>query len=156
MSTTICATLFKGTVLYTVYLCVCLSVCLSVFSCGRAVHNLILVVHCIMIICNSKAFRRGCVLYMSENHCICHKFKILTFWPMQSNCILAHVLKPSTFCPCSRNPCILGPENQNVPKLLAIFAKALQTDALSGSQEVEQRVLSILRHIQVRSGEHSG
>ena len=55
--------------------------------------------------------------------------------------------------PCSQNPFILGPDNVNVPKLLAIFAEALKEEALSGSQEVHQRVIAILRHIQVGSGD---
>ena len=54
---------------------------------------------------------------------------------------------------CSQNPFILGPDNVNVPKLLAIFAEALKEEALSGSQEVHQRVIAILRHIQVGSGD---
>ena len=58
--------------------------------------------------------------------------------------------------PCSQNPYILGPDNANVPKLLAIFAEALKQEALSGSQEVRQRVLAILRHIQVSYGGHVG
>ena len=58
--------------------------------------------------------------------------------------------------PCSQNPYILGPDNANVPKLLAIFAEALKEEALSGSQEVYQRVLAILRHIQVSYGDHVG
>ena len=55
--------------------------------------------------------------------------------------------------PCSQNPFILGPDNINVPKLMAIFAEALKEEALSGSQEVHQRVIAILRRIQVGSGD---
>ena len=43
-----------------------------------------------------------------------------------------------------------------MPKLLAIFAEALKEEALSGSQEVHQRVLAILRHIQVGCGDLDG
>ena len=69
-----------------------------------------------------------------------------------------HVVKNLFHClgPCSQNPFILGPDNVNVPKLLAIFAEALKEEALSGSQEVHQRVLAILRHIQVSCGDLIG
>ena len=49
----------------------------------------------------------------------------------------------------SQSPFILGHDNQNVPRILAIFATALKEDTLSGNSEVHSRVLTILRHINV-------
>lgn len=47
----------------------------------------------------------------------------------------------------SQNPLILGPSNVNIPRILAIFAEALNEDALSFNPEVQGRVLAILKHI---------
>ena len=49
----------------------------------------------------------------------------------------------------SQNPYVLGPNNQNVPQILSVFATALCEDALSHNLEVQSRVLTILRHIRV-------
>ena len=50
----------------------------------------------------------------------------------------------------SNNPLILGQDNSNVPRLLQIFTKVIEEDALVDSPETYNRVLNLCRHIQVR------
>ena len=50
----------------------------------------------------------------------------------------------------SNNPLILGQDNCNVPRLLQIFTKVIEEDALIDSPETYDRVLNLCRHIQVR------
>lgn len=50
----------------------------------------------------------------------------------------------------SNNPLILGQDNSNVPRLLQIFTKVIEEDALVDSPETYDRVLNLCRHIQVR------
>ena len=50
----------------------------------------------------------------------------------------------------SNNPLILGQDNCNVPRLLQIFTKVIEEDALMDSPETYDKVLNLCRHIQVR------
>lgn len=48
------------------------------------------------------------------------------------------------------HPAILGPNNSNLPKLIAIIAEAFYQDAIQPEHAVAQRMLNIVRQIQVQ------
>jgi len=50
----------------------------------------------------------------------------------------------------ANHPAILGQNGSNIPKLMAILGEAFHHDALDKSDEVGQRVVAIIRQIQVR------
>ena len=45
---------------------------------------------------------------------------------------------------------ILGTDNANVPRILAIIAEVCAEDALEDNKQVYMRLLSIARHVQVQ------
>jgi len=49
----------------------------------------------------------------------------------------------------THHPLILGPNHANLPKLVAIIAEAFARDAISVEHKVAQRMISLLRQIQV-------
>ena len=52
----------------------------------------------------------------------------------------------------SRNhPLVLGTNNSNLPRILQIFAELFVHDVLSDDEDIRQRVISIMRQIQVNS-----
>lgn len=50
----------------------------------------------------------------------------------------------------SNSMIILGTDNANVPRILAIIAEVCAEDALEDNEQVYMRLLSIARHVQVR------
>ena len=50
---------------------------------------------------------------------------------------------------CSNNLLILGANNSNVPRILAIIAEVCAEDTLQDDEQVYMRLLSIARHVQV-------
>ncbi|KAL0280849.1 UNVERIFIED_CONTAM: hypothetical protein PYX00_002016 [Menopon gallinae] len=48
----------------------------------------------------------------------------------------------------TNHPIILGPNNANIPKLIAIFSEAFFRDAFSLEDEIAKRIISIIRQIQ--------
>lgn len=48
------------------------------------------------------------------------------------------------------NPLALGANNSNLPRILQIFGEVFVNDVLSDNEASRKRVLSIIRHIQVR------
>lgn len=49
----------------------------------------------------------------------------------------------------SNHPLVLGTNNSNIPKLIAIFAEAFYREAFALEDEIAKRVLCIVRQIQV-------
>lgn len=49
----------------------------------------------------------------------------------------------------NNHPIVLGPNNSNIPRLIAIMAEAFLRDAIPAEHEVKQRMLHIIRQIQV-------
>lgn len=49
----------------------------------------------------------------------------------------------------SNHPVILGPSTANLPKLIAIIAEAFHRDAIATDHVVAQKMLNIVRQIQV-------
>ena len=49
----------------------------------------------------------------------------------------------------SNNSVILGVNNLNVPRIVAIIAEVCAEDALQDDEQVYMRLLSIARHVQV-------
>lgn len=49
----------------------------------------------------------------------------------------------------THHPLILGPNHANLPKLVAIIAEAFARDAIDIKHEVAQRMMRIVRQIQV-------
>lgn len=49
----------------------------------------------------------------------------------------------------THHPLILGPNHANLPKLVAIIAEAFARDAISVEHKVAQRMISLVRQIQV-------
>lgn len=138
--------------------CVTLSFCVNLC---HGVSLCVIVCHCVLRPSQSLVWfsTRGCVggpvsvccpTSLSPEAKQCYGVRLLVLHSLGIILLFRglHILPP-----CSQNPFILGPDNINVPNLLAIFAEALKEEALSGSQEVHQRVIAILRHIQVRSGD---
>ena len=60
----------------------------------------------------------------------------------------AHVLS-LPFVVSSNNSVILGVNNLNVPRIVAIIAEVCAEDALQDDEQVYMRLLSIARHVQV-------
>jgi len=50
----------------------------------------------------------------------------------------------------SNSMVILGTDNANVPRILAIIAEVCAEDALEDNKQVYMRLLSIARHVQVQ------
>lgn len=50
----------------------------------------------------------------------------------------------------NNHPVILGPSNANLPKLIAIIAEAFLRDAIATDHVVAQKMLNIVRQIQVK------
>ena len=50
----------------------------------------------------------------------------------------------------SNSMIVLGTDNANVPRILAIIAEVCAEDALEDNEQVYMRLLSIARHVQVR------
>ena len=49
----------------------------------------------------------------------------------------------------SNNNAILGANNSNVPRILAIIGEVCAEEVLAGSEQVLMKLLSIARHVQV-------
>ena len=49
----------------------------------------------------------------------------------------------------ANHPIILGPNNSNIPRIIAIFAEAFSVEALPASNEVHKRMVNITRQVQV-------
>ena len=49
----------------------------------------------------------------------------------------------------ANHPTILGNQNSNIPKIIAIFAEAFSCDALPPSNEVYGRMVNITKQVQV-------
>ena len=47
------------------------------------------------------------------------------------------------------HPIILGPNNTNIPRIIAIFAEAFSVEALPATNEVHKRMVNITRQVQV-------
>ena len=47
------------------------------------------------------------------------------------------------------HPQILGPNNGNIPRIIAIFAEAFSVEALPATHEVHKRMVNITRQVQV-------
>ena len=45
---------------------------------------------------------------------------------------------------------ILGQNNSNIPRIIAIFAEAFSVEALPATNEVHKRMVNITRQVQVR------
>ena len=50
----------------------------------------------------------------------------------------------------ANHPLILGPENSNIPRIIAIFAEAFSVEAISQKNEVYKRMVNITKQVQVR------
>ncbi|XP_049800660.1 importin-5 [Schistocerca nitens] len=48
----------------------------------------------------------------------------------------------------ANHPLVLGPNNSNLPKLIAIIAEAFAKDAINTEHDVAKRMVAIIRHIQ--------
>jgi importin-5 len=51
----------------------------------------------------------------------------------------------------SNNQALLGHDNANVPRIIAVMADAFARDALDPTSEVTQRMVRLLRHIQMQA-----
>ena len=49
----------------------------------------------------------------------------------------------------SNNSAILGANNSNIPRILAIIGEVCAEEALAGNEQVLMKLLSIARHVQV-------
>ena len=49
----------------------------------------------------------------------------------------------------ANHPIILGQNNSNIPRIIAIFAEAFSVEALPTSNEVHKRMVNITRQVQV-------
>lgn len=49
----------------------------------------------------------------------------------------------------ANHPIVLGPNNSNIPNLIAIFGEAFHRDAFTVEDEIAKRILNIIRQIQV-------
>jgi hypothetical protein len=50
----------------------------------------------------------------------------------------------------ANNVALLGQDNANVPRIVAVMAEAFARDALNPTSEVTQRMVCLLRHIQMQ------
>ena len=51
---------------------------------------------------------------------------------------------------CRNNPVIIGQENSNVPNVIKLFADAFARSSIEVNSVVGQRMVLILKHVQVR------
>ena len=51
----------------------------------------------------------------------------------------------------ANHPVVLGANNSNLPKVFSIFAEAFLCDALPPEHEVQQRMVNIVKQVQVRT-----
>jgi len=51
----------------------------------------------------------------------------------------------------ANNQALLGQENANVPRIIAVMAEAFSRDALEASSEVAQRMVRLLRLVQMQA-----
>lgn len=47
------------------------------------------------------------------------------------------------------HPVILGPENSNIPRIIAIFAEAFSVEAVPQKNEVYKRMVNITKQVKV-------
>lgn len=50
----------------------------------------------------------------------------------------------------ANNAALLGQDNANVPRIVAVMAEAFAREALNPKEEVSQRMVNLLRHIQMQ------